>query len=236
MSEQPVSEQPVSEQPVSEQPVRTLYGESHRALQDRFDTRPLADTMEAVIVRQTISDEDQTFIESRDSFYLSTVDGDGWPTVSYKGGPVGVLRVEDPSTIVFPSYDGNGMYLSLGNLAADDRVGLLLIGFETPRRLRIQARATIDDSADRLRHFPGAQTTVVLHVEKLFPNCARYIHPHQRIDASPYVPDGAGMAPIPSWKRIDAIQPVLPDADRTAIGGETITAEEYAARLADGTS
>lgn len=218
------------------QPGSGLYGDSHRALQERFGTRTLADTMEAVIVRPEISDDDRSFIESRDFFYLSTVDPDGWPTVSYKGGPVGVLHVEDEHTIVFPNYDGNGMYLSLGNLAADDRVGLLLIDFETPRRLRIQARATIDDRADRIDRFPGAQTSVVLRVEKVFPNCARYIHPHQRTDTSPYVPASDGTAPIPSWKRIDLMQPVLPDADRNAIGNETITPEEYADRLANGTS
>lgn len=213
-----------------------LYGESHRALQERFGTRTLADTMEAVIVQSEINDDDRAFIESRDFFYLSTVDPDGWPTVSYKGGPVGVLHVEDERTIVFPNYDGNGMYLSLGNLAADDRVGLLLIDFETPRRLRIQARARIDDRAERIDRFPGSQTTVVLQVEKVFPNCARYVHPHQRIETSPYVPDSEGDAPVPSWKRIDLLQPVLPDADREAVGGETITPEEYAERLADGTS
>lgn len=218
------------------QPESGLYGDSHRALQERFDTRTLADTMEAVIVRPEINDEDRAFIESRDFFYLSTVDQDGWPTVSYKGGPVGVLHVEDERTIVFPNYDGNGMYLSLGNLAADDRVGLLLIDFETPRRLRIQARATIDDSLQRVERFPGAQTSIVLKVEKLFPNCARYIHPHQRVSTSRYVPDDEGAAPVPSWKRIDLLQPVLPDSDRESIGGDTITSEEYAERLADGTS
>lgn len=218
------------------QPESGLYGDSHRALQDRFGTRTLADTMEAVIVQTEISDEDRSFIESRDFFYLSTVDHDGWPTVSYKGGPVGVLHVEDERTIVFPNYDGNGMYLSLGNLAVDDRVGLLLIDFETPRRLRIQARATIDDSAERVERFPGAQTSVVLQVEKLFPNCARYIHPHERSATSRYIPDPDGAAPIPSWKRIDLLQPVLPDSDRQAIGDDTITPEEYAERLANGTS
>lgn len=217
-------------------PESTLYRGAHRALQDRFGTRTLADTMEAVIVRSEINDDDRAFIQSRDFFFLSTVDGDGWPTVSYKGGPVGVLHVEDEHTIVFPSYDGNGMYLSLGNLADDDRVGLLLIDFETPRRLRIQARASIDDSATRVDRFPGAQTTVVLAVEKLFPNCARYIHPHKRVADSPYVPAEDGSQPIPSWKRIDLLQPVLPDDDREAIAGNTITGDEYATRLADGTS
>ena len=214
----------------------SMYGPTHRELQERFDTSALADTMEAVIVKTALDEGHQAFIASRNFFFLSTVDGDGWPTVSYKGGPSGVLHVEDDTTIIFPSYDGNGMYLSLGNLAADDRVGLLLIDFETPQRLRIQARASLDDAPERLAVFPGAQTIVVLEVEKVFPNCARYIHPHQRVDSSPYVPDDNGAAPIPSWKRIDLLQPVLPTADRTAIGGDVITGEEYTRRLADGTS
>lgn len=213
-----------------------LYGPTHRELQERFDTTQLADTMEAVIVSPTINDDQRAFIEARDYFYLSTVDEDGWPTVSYKGGPKGMLHVEDEQTIVFPSYDGNGMYLSLGNLSADDKVGLLLIDFETPQRLRVQARATLDDTPERLAMFPGAQTVVVLAVEKVFPNCARYIHPHTRVETSPYVPADDGSQPMPSWKRIDLMQPVLPAADREAIDGETITGDEYAKRLAAGTS
>ena len=213
-----------------------MFGPTHRELQERFDTTQLADTMEAVIVTPTINEDQRLFIQQRDYFYLSTVDGDGWPTVSYKGGPKGMLHVEDEQTIVFPSYDGNGMYLSLGNLAADGRVGLLLMNFETPQRLRIQARASLDDTPERLAMFPGAQTLVVLAVEKVFPNCARYIHPHTRVETSPYVPAEDGSQPLPSWKRIDLLQPVLPEADRDAIAGETITGEEYAERLANGTS
>jgi len=213
-----------------------MYGPTHRELQERFDTTQLADTMEAAIVSPTISDDQATFIEERDYFYLSTVDAEGWPTVSYKGGPTGVLHVANDQTIVFPSYDGNGMYLSLGNLAADDRVGLLLINFETPQRLRIQARASLDDAPERLAMFPGAQTVIVLAVEKVFPNCARYIHPHTRLETSPYVPAADGSQPLPSWKRIDLMQPVLPEADRTAVDGDTITGDEYAERLANGTS
>jgi len=213
----------------------SMYGPTHRELQERFDTTALAGIMEAR-ANTTLDERQQAFVSSRDFFFLSTVDGDGWPTVSYKGGPSGVLHVEDDTTIIFPSYDGNGMYLSLGNLAADDRVGLLLIDFETPQRLRVQARASLDDGPERLAHFPGAQTIVVLEVEKVFTNCARYIHPHQRVASSPYVPDEDGAAPIPSWKRLDLVQPVLPAADRAAVGGEVITGEEYVRRLADGTS
>ena len=95
-----------------------IYSPSQRALQDEFDTRRLADAHQMTIIADGIDDDRRAFIESRDFFFLSTVGADGWPTVSYKGGPTGVVQVEDERTIVFPSYDGNGMFLSMGNIAA----------------------------------------------------------------------------------------------------------------------
>ena len=120
----------------------SFYGE-HRALQDRFDSRRIADVLEAVIVQAEINDEARAFIESRSFFFLSTVNADGHPTVSHKGGAAGFVRVVDRTTIVFPSYDGNGMFLSMGNIAGDSRIGLLFMDFERPHRIRAQAHATV---------------------------------------------------------------------------------------------
>ena len=75
-------------------------------------------------------------------------------------------------------------------------------------------------------------------VDNTFINCARYIHPHERVRSSDYVPDEQGVQPYPAWKRIDLIQPFLPESQQgraEASGGE-IDVEEYARRLADGTS
>ena len=83
--------------------MREFYGPAQRALQDDFDTRRLADAHQMTIVADGIDDDRRAFIESRDFFFLSTVGADGWPTVSYKGGPTGVVQVEDEQTIVFPS-------------------------------------------------------------------------------------------------------------------------------------
>jgi uncharacterized protein YecE (DUF72 family) len=66
------------------------------------------------------------------------VDGSGQPTCSYRGGDPGFVKVVEPGTIAFPSYDGNGMFLSMGNIRATAKVGLLFIDFETPHRLRVQ--------------------------------------------------------------------------------------------------
>ncbi len=215
-----------------------FYGEAQRSLQEAFDTRRLADAHELSIVADHLDDDRTSFIESRDFFFLSTVGADGWPSVSYKGGAVGVVHVEDEHTVVFPSYDGNGMYLSMGNVAATAKIGMLFIDFETPNRLRLHASATVHDDDPAMERFPGAELIVRARVENVFANCARYVHPHTRAGASPYVPDADGEQPYPAWKRIDLIQPLLPEADRgkaVQAGGE-IDVEEYARRLADGTS
>lgn len=114
-----------------------IYHAGSRSLQDRFDTRRLADRLEAVKVHARFSAEDRAFIESLDQLFLATADEAGHPTCSYKAGDPGFVRVVDQSRLVFPSYDGNGMYLSLGNLLTNPAVGLLFLDFERQRRLRV---------------------------------------------------------------------------------------------------
>jgi len=215
-----------------------IYGNEQQALQARFDTTNLAAAFEATIFNDSIDDDARAFIESRDYFFLSSVAADGWPTVSYKGGPVGMVRVVDEHTVEFPSYDGNGMFLSMGNVEASAKIGMLFIDMETPRRLRLQATAVLVDDDSTLAHWPGAQLVVRASVAHTFPNCARYIHRHDRVATSDYVPDADGNQPTPAWKTIDMIQPFLPTAqqgDAEAAGG-TITGEQYAERVANGTS
>ena len=94
----------------------SIYHHGNRALQDRFDTRRLADRLDEVLVSETISDSDAAFIRSLDHFFLATVSPDGVPTVGYKGGAPGFVQVVDDRTLAFPNYNGNGMYLAMGNI------------------------------------------------------------------------------------------------------------------------
>ena len=137
-----------------------LYGPIHRSLQDRFDTRRLADNVETRVVLTEIPPEHKAFIESRDMFFLSTVDHQGRPTVSYKGGDPGFVRVLDSKTIAFPCYDGNGMFYSMGNLLGNSQVGMLFINFEKPHRLRVQGVASVDDNDPLLNQYAEAQLVV----------------------------------------------------------------------------
>jgi len=208
-----------------------LYGPQHQALQDRFDSRRMAERVREIIVTPEIGEQHQGFIESRDFFFLTTIDHRGFPTVSHKGGHPGFVRVADPATLVFPSYDGNGMFLSMGNIRANPQVGLLFIDFETPHRVRVHGHATVSDDDARMAEFPGAELLVRVAVSEIFVNCPRYIHSYQRVASSRYMP-GAGTTPPPAqWKRIDALQDVLParDAGLAERSGGTITPEEYGA-------
>lgn len=213
-----------------------IYTNEQRSMQEEFGTQQLAALHSAVIVTDSIPEEHAAFITSRDFFFLSTVNEIGEPTVSYKGGASGFVRLLDSNTLLFPSYDGNGMFLSMGNIAASKNIGLLFMDFETPHRVRIQASATVVKDGPLVESFPGAQMVVQAKVDSVFVNCGRYIHKHQRISSSKYVPDERGNQPFPAWKRIDLLQEALPEADkgRAESGGGTITAEEYGAKVLRG--
>lgn len=215
-----------------------FYTEAQRAVQDEFESRPLADRLEAAIVATELSDHHAGFIATRDFFYLATVNADGEPTVSHKGGDVGTVKVIDPKTLAFPIYDGNGMFLSAGNVSDTGKVGLLFIDYETPQRVRVQGDASVHADDELLGEWPGAQLVVRVAVTRTFLNCARYIAKYKRVEASPYVPDENGDQPYPSWKRIDGLQDVLPpnDTGRAEAEGGVITEQEYGAALVQGQS
>jgi uncharacterized protein len=213
-----------------------FLGDDHRALQDRFGTRGLSKRIEDVAVNDRVGKAERAFIESRDMFFLASVTGDGQPTVSYKGGEKGFVRVLDEQTVVFPSYDGNGMYYSMGNIANNGKLGLLFMDFETPHRLRLEGTASLDDDAGLLASYPGADLLVRIAVDRVFVNCPRYVHRYQRMEASPYVPRQGQATPLATWKRIDVMQDVLRpgDQDKVASAGGTITGHEYREKLLKG--
>lgn len=192
------------------------YRAGSRRLQDRFDTRRLADRLEEKFVsRSTIGADDRAFIERMDMFFLATADAEGRPQCSYKGGEPGFVRVLDERTLAFPSYDGNGMYLSMGNVLENPDVGMLFIDFTAarPSRLRVNGIASIDESDDLIASYPGAQLVVRVRATQVFPNCPRYIHRMALIERSRFVPQADTEAPIPDWKRAEWACDVLPADD-----------------------
>jgi predicted pyridoxine 5'-phosphate oxidase superfamily flavin-nucleotide-binding protein len=190
-----------------------LYHEGNRRLQDRFDTRRLADRIEERIVHDRIDEDDKAFIEARDMFFLATSDENGQPQSSYKGGDPGFVKVLDAQTIAFPSYNGNGMYLSFGNALVNPKVGLLFIDFEGRKRMRLNGIASIDENDPLLREWPEAQFVVRVLATEVFPNCPRYIHEYRLVKRSRFVPKSECETPVPQWKQSDWAHDVLPEGD-----------------------
>jgi uncharacterized protein len=198
--------------------VTAPYHHGSRQFQDRFDTRRLADRLdEKFMQRPTIDVDDRAFIERMDMFFLATADPDGRPQCSYKGGEPGFVRVLDERTVAFPNYDGNGMYLSMGNLALNPHVGMLFIDFvsERPSRLRLNGVASIDERDELLDAYPEAQFVVRVQADQVFPNCPRYIHRMELVERSRFVPRRDRETPVADWKRTDWACDVLPAQDPT---------------------
>ncbi|HEY0632012.1 MAG TPA: pyridoxamine 5'-phosphate oxidase family protein [Thermoleophilaceae bacterium] len=192
------------------------YHDGSRRLQDRFDTRRLGNRLdERFLQRPVIAPGDRELIERIDMFFLATADAEGRPQCSYKGGDPGFVRVLDERTVAFPNYDGNGMYLSMGNVLVNPHVGMLFIDFtaERPSRLRLNGVASIDEADPLAADWPGAQFVVRVEATEVFPNCPRYIHRMAIVERSRFVPREETEVPVPDWKRTSWACDVLPAND-----------------------
>jgi predicted pyridoxine 5'-phosphate oxidase superfamily flavin-nucleotide-binding protein len=188
-----------------------MYHEGNRALQDAFGSRALADRLEEKLRRSQFNDDDAAFVETLGFFFLATADAEGRPDCSFKGGPPGFVRIAAPDLLVWPDYDGNGMFKSLGNIRANPNVGLLFLQMgEAPKRLRVNGRAEVTDDDPLMARVPGAQLLVKVTPVDIFPNCPRYVPNMQLVEASPYVPQ-AGLPPLePKWKSFEIFADVVP--------------------------
>lgn len=184
-----------------------------RALQDRFDSRRIADRINELLVSEVIDQGAAELIQRQDMMFVASVDADGQPTCSYKGGDPGFVRVLDERTLAFPSYDGNGMFLTLGNAAATQQVGLLFVDFADPGRVRVHGRASVSADDPLLETWPGAQLVVRVAVTEVFPNCPRYVHRMEAVGPSRFVPRGDAPPPVPDWKRSEWAHDALPEGD-----------------------
>ncbi|HEY8685134.1 MAG TPA: pyridoxamine 5'-phosphate oxidase family protein [Chloroflexota bacterium] len=182
-------------------------------MQERFGTTALADRIDGVLVKDTISKGDRDFIQARDMFFLATADAEGRPTCSYKGGEPGFVRVLDERTVAFPNYDGNGMYLSMGNVLVNPDVGMLFLDFEKGHRMRLDGVASIADDDPLLETYVEAQFVVRVRARAVYPNCPRYIHRYTLVQRSRFVPNAECLTPVPEWKRSDWAVDALPATD-----------------------
>jgi hypothetical protein len=192
-----------------------MYHAGNRALQDAFGSRALADRLDEKLRRDRFNEEDAAFIGSLGFFFIATADPEGRPDCSFKGGPPGFARVAAPDLLVFPDYDGNGMFKSLGNLGANPHVGLLFIAMgEAPRRLRVNGTAEVVGDDPLMAEIPGAQLLVKVTPVDIFPNCPRYVPNMTLVEPSAYLPAADAPPLEPKWKSFALFSDVVPPRRR----------------------
>ena len=187
-----------------------LYHDGNRALQDRFQSRAMADRLEEKLGHTEFTPREKSFIEESIYFFVATADAEGRPDVSHKGGPSGFIRVTGPSELAFPDYDGNGMFKSLGNVAVNPNVSLLFIAMHgRPRRLRVHGTAQVLTEDPLLASTVGAQLMVRVTARAIFEACPRYIPQLELKAPSPYVPVAGQDFLEPTWKEAEWTRDVV---------------------------
>jgi uncharacterized protein len=193
-------------------PASDMYHEGNRSLQEQFGSTALADRLIQVTHRTAFTEDDRAFIETSTYFFLATADASGRPDCSFKGGPAGFVRVTGEQALVFPDYDGNGMFKSLGNIQSNPNVGLLFIRMtESPKRLRVNGTAQIELDASACSDVTGAQALIRVTANHIFPNCPRYIPDLPGGQDSKYLPRKAEPPVEPAWKSFEHFKDVVPE-------------------------
>jgi predicted pyridoxine 5'-phosphate oxidase superfamily flavin-nucleotide-binding protein len=133
---------------------------------------------------EELTERETRFIAARDSFYQATVSESGWPYVQHRGGPAGFLKVLDARTIGYADFRGNVQYLSVGNIASNDRVALILMDYANRRRLKIWGHARIvhaDEHPELIARLEmpsyraRVERGIVIEVEAWAWNCPQHI-------------------------------------------------------------
>lgn len=125
-----------------------MFTQAVQDLQEREGTRQKFETYYPHRTQEALSDDDIAFIKARDSFYMATVNSDGWPYIQHRGGARGFVHVAGPTTLACADYLGNKQFISMGNLQTDARVSLFFMDYMNHARLKVQGKATLIDAAD----------------------------------------------------------------------------------------
>jgi len=153
--------------------LEVVFTDSVRRTQERYGTRADAARMEALDERGAVlTRKEVEFLRERDGFYLATVGENGWPYVQFRGGAPGFLEVVDARTLRYADLRGNRQYISMGNLSQDDRVSLFFMDYAGRRRLKVLARARVEDTPAG----PG-ERSVTFDVVAYDWNCPQHITP-----------------------------------------------------------
>jgi len=162
-----------------------------KALQEKHGSRKSYARMEKEIYQEGLTEHEIAFIAGRDSFYMATMGESGFPYIQHRGGPKGFIKVLDAKRIGFIDFKGNMQYVSVGNIAGNNKVALIMVDYPSRTRLKIYARAEIteldDDPAlyellDLSEYKFRPERMMILHIEAYDWNCPQHITPRYTVE------------------------------------------------------
>jgi hypothetical protein len=152
------------------------FHEGEVTAQQRWDTSEIWDeTRKQRLLMQEIPVEYHARLASAPFFFIATSDKQGHCDCSFKGGGPGLVKIISSQQFAFPDFNGNGAFMSLGNILQNPQIGCLFIDFSDGARLRINGSAEILEGPDAHKLFPDAERALLVTVQQVVPNCAAYI-------------------------------------------------------------
>lgn len=160
------------------------FSDAVKELQEKNGSRKNYERMEKNQVRNGLTENEIGFIEDRDSFYMASMGENGFPYIQHRGGPKGFVKVLDPKRIGFIDFKGNMQFISVGNIATNNNVALIMIDYPTKTRLKIYAKAEIVELKDNPQLYDvlnledyefRPDRMMILHIEAFDWNCPQHI-------------------------------------------------------------
>jgi predicted pyridoxine 5'-phosphate oxidase superfamily flavin-nucleotide-binding protein len=163
------------------------FTDSVKAQQEKYGSRAAYSRMEqGGEFRNKLTWQERGFIETRDSFYMSSVGENGWPYMQFRGGPKGFLKVLDDNTLAYADFRGNGQYISTGNFQDNNKTVLFLMDYTKQQRLKVWAETKVIEAAkdpELLKQLsdPGYKAKIerifIFKVHAFDWNCPQHITP-----------------------------------------------------------
>lgn len=162
---------------------RLMFTQAVQDLQEQEGTKQTFETYYPHRTQDVLSQDDIDFIKQRNSFYIASVNSEGWPYIQHRGGARGFIHVAGPTTLACADYLGNKQFISMGNLQTDPRVSIFFMDYLNRRRLKIQGRASlinVDDADPNLvsqldQRAAPAERVLQIEVVAMDWNCPKYI-------------------------------------------------------------
>ncbi len=162
------------------------FTDAVKQLQEEQGSRKGYERMEKFSVIDGLTDNEMLFIKNQNSFYLASLGVKEFPYIQHRGGPKGFLKVLDSKRIGFIDFVGNKQYVSVGNMATNNNVSLIMVDYPTRTRLKIFAKAEVVELKDNPELYEQLnlddykfrpERMIVFNIEAYDWNCPQHIIP-----------------------------------------------------------